>query len=273
MNLSELLNVIELKIKSIVNIHIMDANFYNIPDLKLTRRQNIHHGEYCNFVKLNGKILTCTHNKERSKRIAQKGRMFSSQCPFGIWDLASPVMLNNHLTCIVYIGYFQGEKALSPVNGKEYPGPLPELITSEKRTEVRNAAKFITEFIKLSYQKWLADGNTMKKKLTQDYYKKFCLRYIKTHFHEPIQLQDLAGILKMNPNYLGDLIKRSLNENFTSLLNRTRIDNAKVFLKEKNFNITQVAFECGFCDSNYFSTVFKKYSGISPREYCKQFNQ
>ena len=48
-----------------------------------------------------------------------------------------------------------------------------------------------------------------------------------------------------------------------------RITQAKKLLREGKFSITEIAFQVGFNDSNYFSSCFKKATGISPLEYRK----
>ena len=44
-------------------------------------------------------------------------------------------------------------------------------------------------------------------------------------------------------------------------------------LRYGNMTISDVAAECGFDDSNYFSVVFSRASGVSPRDYRQRFTQ
>ena len=53
-------------------------------------------------------------------------------------------------------------------------------------------------------------------------------------------------------------------------LPRRRIEQAKVLLKGTDRNVTTIAYETGFQDSNYFSTIFQKEVGVSPRGYRKE---
>ena len=55
-------------------------------------------------------------------------------------------------------------------------------------------------------------------------------------------------------------------------LNELRIRNACQMLKNSNKNITEIAYDVGYSDSNYFSRVFKKVKGVSPSEYKEQNN-
>ena len=50
---------------------------------------------------------------------------------------------------------------------------------------------------------------------------------------------------------------------------RIRIEKAKEYMKSKNSNLTEIAFMVGYDDYTYFNKVFRKHTGISPREYKK----
>jgi two-component system response regulator YesN len=66
---------------------------------------------------------------------------------------------------------------------------------------------------------------------------------------------------------LGSFFKRESGLSFSEYLNKVRIEKAKELLKDPKFNITEVAFEVGYEDSQYFCRIFKKSEGISPRQY------
>ena len=59
------------------------------------------------------------------------------------------------------------------------------------------------------------------------------------------------------------------NYNCREYIINLRIQNACRLLLETNKSITDIAFECGFNDSNYFGDSFRKIKGISPRKYRK----
>ena len=78
-------------------------------------------------------------------------------------------------------------------------------------------------------------------------------------------------MLKVNPNYLGSLIRRKTGSSFRALLAHRRMEEAKIYLKlHKHLTVTKVARLCGFSDSNYFSSVFRKLCGKTPLEYKKE---
>lgn len=93
------------------------------------------------------------------------------------------------------------------------------------------------------------------------------LEYIRTHYREGISLEKTAEILNITPEYLSMLFKREMGMNFSVFLKEFRISHAKRLLKGTDMKIYEVAQECGYSNSNYFTKVFKEVTGISPAEY------
>jgi len=96
--------------------------------------------------------------------------------------------------------------------------------------------------------------------------------YIMKNYNKKITLNDIATNLHISSSYLSRLYKKEQGETIFSFLNRTRIEMAKKMLKNTSLRISEVADEVGFDDPAYFTHVFTKYAGSSPkifREYKK----
>ncbi len=93
------------------------------------------------------------------------------------------------------------------------------------------------------------------------------LEYVETHFKEGITLEKTAEVLNITPEYLSTLFKREMGMNFSVFLKEFRMKQAKRLLKSTNLKIYEIAQECGYSNSNYFTKVFKEVTGISPAEY------
>ncbi len=93
------------------------------------------------------------------------------------------------------------------------------------------------------------------------------LEYIRTHYKEGITLEKTAEVMNITPEYLSMLFKREMGMNFSVFLKEFRISHAKRLLKGTDLKIYEVAQECGYSNSNYFTKVFKEITGISPAEY------
>lgn len=96
------------------------------------------------------------------------------------------------------------------------------------------------------------------------------MAYIQKHYNEEISLTQLAGQLFMNATYLSDLFKEVTGMSFVSYITSIRMKKACDYLKHREIKINQIAALVGFEDERYFSTVFKKNYGMTPREFRNQ---
>lgn len=90
--------------------------------------------------------------------------------------------------------------------------------------------------------------------------------YIRKHYREDISLVQLAAITDMNPTYFSTLFKKSKGISYSQYLNEVRMERAKELL-ETDKKVTEVSEEVGYYNSRHFSECFKKYTGMTPKEY------
>lgn len=96
------------------------------------------------------------------------------------------------------------------------------------------------------------------------------LQYANQHFGDSnLSLRRIAStVLFVNADYLGKRFKMECGMKFSGYLLSLRIEKAKWMLRKTNASIQQIAGEVGFeNDGSYFSQIFKKYTGILPKEY------
>ncbi len=98
---------------------------------------------------------------------------------------------------------------------------------------------------------------------------RMAIHYIEKNYSSPIGLEEVAGVVDLNPVYFSNIFKKETGENFTDYLANYRMEVAKDLLKNSSKNINEIAQETGYEDSRYFSKVFKKIVGIKPTEYRK----
>ncbi len=95
-------------------------------------------------------------------------------------------------------------------------------------------------------------------------------RFISGHYMERITAAEIAAAAGYSPNYLSKKFKRSVGIGIHEYLMFIRLQRAAYELVATDDRITQIAFRCGFSDSNYFKDAFKKKYGLTPRAYRKQ---
>lgn len=97
------------------------------------------------------------------------------------------------------------------------------------------------------------------------------LRQIEENFNDPeLTLGRIAEELSYNPKYLSHLFKEGMGIGFAEHLRITRVRYAVSLFDHGLDSVRNVALLSGFSDPLYFSTVFKKVVGVSPREYLAE---
>lgn len=96
---------------------------------------------------------------------------------------------------------------------------------------------------------------------------KKAISYIYKHFNTPLTLEETAASVHLHPSYFSSLFKQSTGSSFKEYLNMVRIEESKRLLTNTDFSIINIAIAVGFDDQSYFSKVFKKYTGLTPRQF------
>ena len=145
------------------------------------------------------------------------------------------------------------------------------------------------EDIGSSYQQWrevadearfFEDCCALQKKLTRDTCRAVdsvlqsgtniavdAQNYIEAHYKEPITLKDIAAAVNANPSYLSRYFKQKTGMNIVDTITQKRMEAARRMLADGKLKIYEISAAIGIEDTTYFSHVFRKYSGMSPKAY------
>ena len=93
------------------------------------------------------------------------------------------------------------------------------------------------------------------------------INYIHDHLGEKISLDEVASHVFMNKCNFCSQFKDVTGHTFSDYVNIIRIERAKIFLSHTDKDITDIAVSLGFNSQAYFSTIFKKYTGITPSQF------
>lgn len=97
------------------------------------------------------------------------------------------------------------------------------------------------------------------------------VQYLSTHFQESLTLEKLAKELFINEYYLSHLFKTTVGISITEFILQTRIHHAKRFLLHTEMSVTEISESVGFNNSSYFGQAFKTKTGLSPRDFRKEY--
>jgi len=91
--------------------------------------------------------------------------------------------------------------------------------------------------------------------------------FVKNNIDGELTLIRISEKVNYNPSYISRFFKQSTGINLFDYISNIRISKAKELLENDNINILNIAKAVGYDSSQYFSTVFKKITGMTPIEY------
>lgn len=97
-------------------------------------------------------------------------------------------------------------------------------------------------------------------------------QYIRDHYAEPISMEEVSSQVGFSPSYFSTLFKKETEKTFHEYLTDTRIDQAKILLRESRVTVETICKSVGFNDYKRFSKTFKKATYVSPKEYRKLYS-
>ncbi|GER67130.1 hypothetical protein BpJC7_27140 [Weizmannia acidilactici] len=94
--------------------------------------------------------------------------------------------------------------------------------------------------------------------------------YIHENILQVMTLESLAKHVYLNPSYLSHLFKKEVGVSVTDYINKKRIEESIYFLLHTNISISEIALLFHFCNQSYYTSLFKKYMGMTPKEFREQ---
>jgi len=95
-------------------------------------------------------------------------------------------------------------------------------------------------------------------------------KYIDEHLGQQIRMKDLVQVSGYGATQLNKLFQNRLGISPNGYLIRARIRQAYALLKAGGKSITEISLSCGFSSASYFSTVYRKYRGVSPVNHLRR---
>lgn len=147
-------------------------------------------------------------------------------------------------------------------------GPYTIQLEEDNTFYYINCEKGLTYFIKL-LKLFLSYKNTCSCEKISDVSPiiKESLDYVHKNYYKQITIDDICDKFKINKCYFCYIFKKETGQTFINYLNNYKIEKSKNLLENTNMTLLDISLEVGFNNQSYYSTIFKKYTNMTPLEY------
>lgn len=239
-------------------------------------QHEIHLHSVCSYLKSNPKTAgMCVQNKAKLKNCKIRHCAYSC-CYAGVEEYIYPIYHKNERIIIIHISGYRDNlsrsKRLKNIISQECEPIFLELYSQlSKNPPTKNTLdSFIKplEYMLVSlYEKSLSQQNKLTAPtITNEIYIN-ALQFINDNYMNDISAKVIAQRLGYSASYIRAVFKRESGCSLQNKINETRLNNAKFLLKNTKMSVTDISFQCGFSDSNYFSVTFKKAFSVSPLQF------
>lgn len=98
-------------------------------------------------------------------------------------------------------------------------------------------------------------------------------KYIAENYAKSPSLREVANFVHLSPHYFSRVFAEENDCGFQDYLNKVRIEAAKDLLRNSPLKIRQAAHHAGFKDVSYFAKLFRRFEGMTPREFARSVGQ
>ncbi len=156
--------------------------------------------------------------------------------------------------------------------------PVQELIGRILRLKSEKEDAYELEIIGTLYQLWhilfCQCRSLLRQEIAPDQsdlaLQKKMVSYIYGHYRDSVTLEQIAASANISRSKCCIIFKQYLQQSPIDFLNSYRLEMSRRLLENTAFNITQIAFSCGFNHLSYFSKIFLREFGCTPTEYRRQ---
>lgn len=124
--------------------------------------------------------------------------------------------------------------------------------------------KWLVEMVEQLIEHLQTRDNSRHRQMT-----KFMIRFVHENYSTSVTLKQLADELQLSRNYLGQIFRNVTGETFNQYLTRVRIGKAKEMIMEGELYIYEIAEKVGYTNIPYFSSQFKKITGVNPTDLIR----
>ncbi|MBN1409807.1 MAG: PocR ligand-binding domain-containing protein [Spirochaetales bacterium] len=208
------------------------------------------------------------------------------KCHAGLTDVVIPLYIQEKFVGAVFTGQFFTHED-KPVNfellEKKFdlePGTLEKAFESIPTFDMKvmefyvNILDSIFKWVIALRIRYLKDLKYDKNQDTNVYDRiEKAIQTINENYSSPLTMKQIAHDVNLSESYFSTSFKEYTGLSFPEYLNKVRLEKARFLLKNTYLSITTIAYDVGYSDSNYFSTIFKKTANLTPKQYREKYDR
>ena len=250
------------------NLHIgvIFLKNYGNEMCQLPESHKIHSSSICEYVKTisEHEYTRCFRCRNLAIQKALKTKTaFGGLCINGVYEYTHPVIINDDVACIIFIGNILSDENNNKIQRITYKKEF--LLNDMERDFCFEKCKAVADLI---------EGHicTLLEKYPNKYSKHTPLvqniqKYIDYNLEFNINSSQIAKFFHYNKRYIGQLFKKETGLTISEFINIQRIKLAKNLLVNTDDSIINISLKVGFNNVTYFNRIFKKISGFTPTQY------
>lgn len=236
---------------------------------------NIHANNYCLFVKNCAKGWEKCIQQQVIVNMNSKDEPFFGSCFAGVGEFVFPVVNDNTVLGFVSVSGYCGSTEKRDHFAEKYnlnKKKLTELYEKHLCCDIPDLTRVKTLISPLVSMLVLSSMKSKKTNTSQmaDYIYSHIVSIIDSSYAENLTIESLAEACHCSISHISHLFKKKSGITIFQYLTKVRLKHARNLLKNTDLLISEISGKTGFSDPNYFSYVFSKEEGISPRVYRKK---
>ena len=242
---------------------------------------NIHSCGYCMFMKTNRSIWDkCIENQYKVvSKLKENENGFFGMCYLGVCEFVYPIFFESEISGFICVsGYTDNsEQADKKIKlaclrfGLDYQN-VKQVYNKELSSKIPDKAlvdTLIYPLICMIRQMSAESTGDIPMICTggESYIYAHILTHLQLNFKNNITVDELCKLCHCSSSHISHIFPKMSGTSISAYINRLRIDEAKILLTSSSLSIKEIAYNIGYNDSNYFSNVFKRMVGVSPRQF------
>lgn len=254
-----------------IHIAVFDDKFCEITSYPETR------SEYCRLLRCDPELGEACANcdREACQKSRQERKLITYRCHAGLTETVTPIMHENAV-----MGYIMlGQLLQTEDRDKSWAELEPKL--SKYSVDIDALKQVYFKKRNYSDEKTIAAAKIMEACSGYIYLSKIFVlkedalaakleKYIAENLAQPLSTEAICRELCISKTRLYELSEHSYGIGIAQHIRNLRVEKAKQLLLDRDKKVGEIADACGFPDYNYFTKVFKRTVGVTPREFRKQ---